>query len=196
MKSAPSDSDDLAGPPSSEGRAALVAHLFRDNNRALISFLMTHLSNVNDAREVAQEAYVRLLQLDQTGAVSYLKSYLFRTAANLAIDRIRHQARTARVNQLDVFGEWSPDASVERAVLAAQEVQIVRRAISELKPKYQRTFLLHKFKDWTIDEIALDMKLSPRRVRGYVARAVLYCKLRMDGFEMIRAREEMMEIQP
>jgi RNA polymerase sigma-70 factor (ECF subfamily) len=157
---------------------------------------MTHLSDINEAREVAQEAYVKLLQLDQPGAVSYLKAYLFRTAANLAIDRLRHQTRTAKVHRLDPFEEWSPAASVERALLAEQEVALVRQAILELKPKYQRAILLHKFKDWSIDQIALDMDLTPRRVRAYIARAVLYCRLRLDGCEPAQAREQMMDVQP
>lgn len=182
--------------PNEESRAALVEHLFKDNNRALLSFLMTRLSNVNEAREVAQEAYVKLLQLDQPGAVSFLKAYLFRTAANLAVDRLRRQTRADKVHRLDLFEEWSADAAVERAVMAKQEIDLVRRALLELKPKYQRAFLLHKFKEWTIDEIAADMDLTPRRVRAYIARTVLYCRLRLDGCDSARAREQMMEIQP
>jgi DNA-directed RNA polymerase specialized sigma24 family protein len=60
-------------PPASE-RGALVSELFRKNNRALINFLLTRLRDESEAREVAQEAYVKLLQLEQPEAISFLRS--------------------------------------------------------------------------------------------------------------------------
>lgn len=71
-----------------QDRASLLARLFREHNQELFGFLCTRLRSEQDAREVAQEAYARLLQLDQPGAISLLRAYLFKTAANLAIDRI------------------------------------------------------------------------------------------------------------
>src|SRR5882762_2050805 len=132
--STPSNGPD-GGRPTAAARSALVSDLFRDNNRALVRFLLTHLSNEQEAREVAQEAYVKLLQLDQPEAISFLRTYLFRTAVNLAIDRIRRRGRKERIERLDLFDEWSADASVEQTVLAGQEVELLKQAIDELKPK-------------------------------------------------------------
>jgi len=56
-------------------RAELVARLFREHNDALVSLLALRLRSLHDAKEVAQEAYVRLLQLDRSdGAISLLRS--------------------------------------------------------------------------------------------------------------------------
>ena len=70
---------------------------------------MTRLRDEHEAKEVAQEAYVRLLQLDRPGAVSFLRSYLFKTAANIAIDRARQRATHARLQQQ----RWSEE-SIDR----------------------------------------------------------------------------------
>jgi RNA polymerase sigma factor (sigma-70 family) len=179
----------------SPGRSALVSELFRDNNRALISYLLAHLCNEQEAREVAQEAYVKLLQLDQPGAIGFLRTYLFRTAANLAIDRIRRRGRKERIDRLDFFEERSEDASVEHAVLAEQELKILRQAIAELKPKCRRAFILHKFNERSIIDVAAEMELTPRMVRSYIARAVFYCRLRLDGRSARDAKKAMMEMQ-
>src|ERR1700722_14850598 len=164
-------------------RARLVSELFRQHNRALVSFLLVHLSNEQEAREVAQEAYVKLLQLDKPEAISFLRTYLFRTAINIAIDLGRRRGRRERIERLEVFDEWSERASLEQGVLAAQEIDIVRQAIDELKPKCRRAFVLHRFQDRSIAEVAQEMDLTPRMVRSYVARAVLYCRLRLDGYK-------------
>src|ERR1051325_9382794 len=91
------DRDESARDPAT--RAAAVARLFEEHNRALISFLTLRLHSPQDAKEVAQEAYVRLLELDRTGAVSFLRAYLFRIAANLAVDRIRRQIVRRRLEE-------------------------------------------------------------------------------------------------
>src|SRR5258708_17645278 len=174
-------------PPASE-RRALVSELFRKNNRALINFLLTRLPDESDAREVAQEAYVKLLQLEQPEAISFLRSYLFRIAANLAIDRIRTRGRREKLERLDLFEEWSSECTVERAVLAEQQVALIRAALDELKPKYRRALLLHRLRDCSIAEIAAEMQVTPRMVRTYVARAILYCRLRLDGHEIDAAK--------
>lgn len=64
----PQDGGDAAS-----GHAAEVAALFREHNRTLVNFLLARLKSEHDAREVAQEAYVRLLQLDRPGGVSFLR---------------------------------------------------------------------------------------------------------------------------
>jgi len=79
------NSEESAGRPASANRNEAVSELFRANNRALISFLLTHLSNEGEAREVAQEAYIKLLQLDRPEAVSFLRAYLFRIASRREI---------------------------------------------------------------------------------------------------------------
>lgn len=70
-------------------QAETIARLFRENNRALIGFLVARLRSVQDAKEVAQETYVRLLQMGRPQTGNLVRAYLFRVAGNLAIDRLR-----------------------------------------------------------------------------------------------------------
>src|SRR5215469_2505957 len=83
--------------PARPAQSELIERLFREHNEALVRFLLARLRSRQAALEVAQEAYVRLLSLDQPGAVSYLRSFLFKTAANIAIDRRRRHRSYDRV---------------------------------------------------------------------------------------------------
>jgi RNA polymerase sigma-70 factor (ECF subfamily) len=125
-------------------RADLVARLFREHNDALVSFLALRLRSHQDAKEVAQEAYVRLLQLDRSdGAISLLRSYLFRIASNLAIDRLRHRNvrwNTAASVKAELFECFAPPNDVERGLVAAEELHLVRTALKELPEPCQRAF--------------------------------------------------------
>src|SRR5579863_2812073 len=86
-----------AVPEREESQAAVIERLFREHNEALVRFLRTRVGSLSEALEIAQEAYVRLLSLDEPGAVSYLRAFLFKTAANIAIDRRRRHLTHDRV---------------------------------------------------------------------------------------------------
>lgn len=163
-------------------RAELIGRLFQEHNEALIRFLALRLRSQQDAREVAQEAYVRLLKLDQPGAVSFLRAFLFKTAANLAIDRIRREQTSRRLAQATHFlDELSAQPTPEQSANHAQELELVERLIDELPPKCRRAFLLHKVYGLDFPDIAKQMGLGERMVRVYVIRAVLYCRAGLDA---------------
>jgi RNA polymerase sigma factor (sigma-70 family) len=166
----------------SQQRAELVTRLFREHNEALIRFLALRLRSQQEAKEVAQEAYVRLLKLDQPGAVSFLRAFLFKTAANLAVDRIRHEQMARRVARETKFlDELTAQPTPEQSATHAQELKLAERLIDELPPKCRRAFLLHKVYGLDFGDIAKQMGLGERMVRTYVCRAILYCRAGLDA---------------
>ncbi|MBL8271405.1 RNA polymerase sigma factor [Steroidobacter sp.] len=158
-------------------RAELIAQLFQEHNDALVRFLTTRLQSPQEAREVAQEAYVRMLSLDTPGAVSFLRAFLFRTATNIAIDRIRYRNRRGPSSDASAFDEppelRTPDACAE----GVEEIALMVRLLEQLPPKCRQAFLLHKIDGLSTREIGERMFLSERQVRDYVLRALLHCRL-------------------
>jgi RNA polymerase sigma factor (sigma-70 family) len=165
-----------------EERAAAIGRLFREHNRKLVGFLVARLRNEHEAKEVAQEAYVKLLQLEaRPGAVSYLRSYLFRVAENLATDRLRQRQIRSRLDQLDSDDDLFENARAERAAIAEQELAMLKRAVAELPDICREVFVLHKLADRPIEEVAALTGLKERMARRYVRRALVYICLRCEG---------------
>jgi RNA polymerase sigma factor (sigma-70 family) len=165
----------------SSNRAAAVSQLFREHNRALVLFLASRLKDVQAAREVAQEAYVRVLELENLAAVGFLRSYLFKVAGNLAIDRMRQQQSRARLDRISDFDDFLDNLQPERTVIAREELAFLGRVVGELPAKYQQAFRLHRLEDQPFEEIARQMGLKERMVRRYVTNALLYLRLRREG---------------
>ena len=161
-------------------QSELIERLFREHNEALVRFLLARLRSRQAALEVAQEAYVRLLSLDQPGAVSYLRSFLFKTAANLAVDRLRRDDVHARATETPLFREFTDDRTPERAAAGAQEIQRLVELLSDLPPKCREAFILNRFHGLDFPAIAAEMKLSERMVRIYVVRALLFCRAQLE----------------
>lgn len=167
-------------------RSQVIEHLFREHNQALIRFLALRVRSQQEAREIAQEAYVRLLQLDEPGAVSFLRSLLFKIAANLAVDHIRHEQTVRRYAQESGFlDELTLPPTPERAAHSEQELQLLGRLVDELPPKCRQAFLLHRFQGLDFPEIARRMGLGERMVRTYVVRALLYCRAGLDAADAV-----------
>jgi RNA polymerase sigma-70 factor (ECF subfamily) len=173
-------------------RAELVTRLFREHNQALISLLTLQLRSVQDAKEVAQESYVRLLQLDRPGAASLLRAYLFRIASNLAVDRLRQRNvryRSAAAVEAELFEELTVQDDPERRTLAAEELSFVNRCLEELSPSCQHAFYLHRVQGMAVTQIAAELGVTERMVRHHLTRALTYCQLRLRG----ASREEALE---
>jgi RNA polymerase sigma factor (sigma-70 family) len=167
--------------PAGSSHSQRISRLFSEHNDSLIQFLATRLRSVQEAKEVAQEAYVRLLSLEDSGAVSFLRAFLFKTAANLAVDRIRSRNRQRQALDAGLCDESREAPTPDREAASAQEMEIVRHLVAELPPKCRRAFLLHRVHGAEFSEIAEEMGLSERMVRHYVLRAVLYCRAGLDA---------------
>ena len=158
-----------------------IEQLFREHNEALVKFLLTRLRSRQAACEVAQEAYVRLLSLHKPEAVSYLRAFLFTTAANLATDRMRREDIHGRAIELPLFHELEDKRTPERQVAGVQEISRIAALLNDLPPKCREAFILNRFYGMDVPAVAQEMGLKERMVRNYVVRALLYCRGRFDA---------------
>lgn len=177
------EADTECQPNESDARAAhsaRIERLFREHNDSLIRFVLARLHSEAEAHEIVQEAYVRLLKLDEPDAVSYLRAFMYRTAANLVQDRLKQRQRRDELRQLLVFEAPAPRADVDLDVDADDALAIIRQAIAEMPPKCQKAFLLHRVHEVPVAEVAKEMNLSVRMVRLYIARSLAHCREKLD----------------
>ena len=161
-------------------RVSQIAELFRAHNSALIAFLRTRLSSASEAQEVAQEAYTRLLRMDDPGKIQQPKAFLFRTAANLASDRIRKRSVRLEAPLDDLFMDWLESPGPERRALLADEMRVVREALRELPAKTSQAFVMHLIQDMSFNAISQSMGVPERMVRYHAARALAPCRQRLE----------------
>ena len=178
-----------------ESTTAAVSQLFREHNRALVGYLTARLRSEQEAKEVAQEAYVRLLQLQEPGTPSLLRAYLFKIATNLAIDRLRHrrvqhlaEEQPELFKDLTTTGSESDDPA--RQLLAREQADQLLGFLQELPIKCQQVFSLHRLEGIPQHEVAARLGFSARMVRRYVTYAMVYCHLRLDGMAIQKVRQK------
>ena len=160
--------------PVVQSQKAYVTLLFNKYRGSLYRYL-TRLVHRDDAAELVQETYFRLLRHGETTQLEVMaRSFLFHTATNLARDlRRRRSTRAAdRHVQLD-DQEILTDHSGPDAHLAGEQAHaILERAIAELPQDTRTVFLLHRFRDLSYPQIAQVMSMSARTVARKMSEAV------------------------
>jgi RNA polymerase sigma factor (sigma-70 family) len=169
-----------AEPDHEKSRAQVVERLFREHNEALIRFLRGRVGSHNEALEVAQEAYVRLLSLDQPGAVSYLRAFLFKTAANIAIDRRRRHQNYDKVAARQLFTELTENRTPERQLSGEQTLRHLGMLIEAMPAKCRESFVMNQIQGLDAATIAAELGITDSMVRKYVVRALLHCRQYLD----------------
>jgi RNA polymerase sigma-70 factor (ECF subfamily) len=157
-----------------------VMRLFAEHNDTLVRFLRARLGSDQEARDVAQEAYVRLLQIDRPGTVSFLRAYLFRAAANIATDRRRHAAVRDLAHKDPVFDMETDGLDPERSALAKERLRLIDIALAELPERQRLAFLLHRISDLSIPDVASRLRLSERMVRNHIVKTLVHIRMRID----------------
>lgn len=169
--------------PDSDEHHRIVQELFARYYGPLRQNLTRTLQSEAEAKDVAQEAYLRILQLKRPGTISHLRAYLFRTASNIAIDRLRR--RRVREEAVRDHTEWLREMLAtpgpERIVLGSQHMAIIKRAMLELPEKCRLACALHFLAELTPSETADALGLSRRMVRYYLARGLAHCRRSLDG---------------
>jgi RNA polymerase sigma factor (sigma-70 family) len=185
--------DALAAPVESSAEA--MSDLFREHNRVLVRYLTARLRSEQEAKEVAQEAYVRLLQLQRPGAPSLLRAYLFKTATNIAIDRLRHRrVRVQAEEQAELFEGLTTtrhelDDPAKQFLMRERADQLLGY-LMELPVKCRQVINLHRLEGIPQQEVAARLGFSERMVRRYVTYAMVYCHLRLDGMPPDQVRRK------
>src|SRR5712675_1195124 len=133
-----------------------VQDVIRRHHDSLVRFLKHRLRVTEDAADVAQEAYIRMMHYEGSKEIQSAPSLLFRIAINVAHDlgRAEQSRRRGDHCSIDDVELASEIPTPERAVAAEQDLELAYQAIEELPPKCQQVFLLSRAKRMIYPEIA------------------------------------------
>ena len=169
----------LDSPPKS-----LFEAVFRAHHASLVQYLRRKVGSDADARDLAQEAYLRLLRYDENQDADSLRALLFRIATNL----VSMRARTARVQR---WVDHQPlenepalptqDPSPERHLIAEEQLDRLMQAIQRLPPKCQQVFVLSRFHDMSYPQIAQRCGISVKMVEKHITKALEMCRIEVGG---------------
>ncbi len=132
------------------------------------------LGNATEAEDVTQEAFVRAFtQLATYKPAHKFSTWLLSIASHLSIDQLRRRRFLALPLEDVPFLEWIVDAGVspEQSALRGEQHDEVQTYLQRLPGKYRAVIVLRYWHDFSYDEIANALNLTPALVKARLHRA-------------------------
>jgi len=132
------------------------------------------LSNATEAEDITQETFVRAYtQLATYKSVHKFSTWLLSIASHLAIDQLRRRRFLALPLEDVPFLEWIVDMGIspEQSALQGEQQDEIQSYLQRLPGKYRAVIILRYWYDFSYDEIATALKLTPPLVKARLHRA-------------------------
>ena len=150
---------------------------FEQLQKPLLSYAHGILLDVEESKEIVQEAFLRFFQ--ETASISFPKAWVYTTTRNLSISRLRKKQRLISTDQdngqLDFFSDSSENEQVDPREKMEKEEKIfrVKHAVS-LLPQDIQDLLKMKFEQrMSYFEMAEKLGISVGNV-GFKLHKVIY----------------------
>src|SRR6266700_1415891 len=132
------------------------------------------LSNAAEAEDVTQETFVRAYtQLATYKPAHKFSTWLLSIASHLAIDQLRRRRFLALPLEDVPFLDWVVDVgtSPEQSALEGEQQDEVQTYLQRLPGKYRAVIVLRYWYDFSYEEIARTLDLTPALVKARLHRA-------------------------
>lgn len=154
--------------------------VFQQYYRPLCLYALHYLHDLDEAEDVVQDCFVRLLEAEKRDANSSvsslsmsnpqnLKSFLYASVRNACIDKLRRKNPIVQdISPSDLSGVISDEQAVDSASREAE----LWTAIEQLPERCREIFLMSKRDGMTYREIAEELCLSEKTVEHQISKAL------------------------
>lgn len=146
----------------------LISQSHIDFHTAIYNYIKNRINNAEDAADLAQDAYVRLLDYKAMLRQETVKSFVFTIARNLVIDYIRRHYRKQEVSA-NMY-EFSKDyTDTTESNLHVEDILRLENGMLMNMPKQRKhVYMLDRFEEMSALEIATALNISKRTVENHL----------------------------
>lgn len=153
------------------GNQVAFEHLYRSYFTPLCRFISFYIENQTEAEEIVAELFVYVWEHKEKIDFSLsLKSYLFQSAKNRALNYLRDKKQKVSI---DILKENSDENHNSEEELEFKELQnLIKEAVCQLPTKCQTIFKKSREEHKSNQEIASEMHISTKTVEAHITTAL------------------------
>lgn len=157
-----------------------LEQVYSNHHGWLYGWLWRKLGSREDAADLAQDTFLRLLSSKSGDALHEPRAYLRTVAHGLMVNHWRRlEIERAYLGALAARPELEAPSPEERA-LVLESLMHIDAMLDKLPPKVRQAFLMSQLDGLTYLQIAQVLGVSDRMVKKYMAQAMLQCMLLLE----------------
>ncbi len=136
----------------------------------LMQFLHRNWRRKDDILDLRNDIYVQIYQSAQKRFPDKPRQFVFTTARNLLINRMRREnvVSIEAVADLDALGIALDAPGPERSAIARDELRLLQAAIERLPPRCRQVVIMRRIEGLSRPEIAVRLGISEETVSAHV----------------------------
>lgn len=166
-----------------DARRDFWAQKFAEYRTALNRYFRRRVSSQEDAEDLAQEVYLRLLRTEhgEGGAIRNPEAYLYTVAVNLLRERAALASRRGESVNLDEVDErlLGTEGTPADDFETAERDRCVDNAVSALPAKLKAIIVMHYLHEQSHQDMARTLGVTTSATRKYVGQALQLCRRRL-----------------
>ena len=145
--------------------------------RSVLTNMLRKIVPAAEVEDIVQETFIRAHEAQVNKRLEYPKSFIYKTARNLALNFI---ARKEYANTSDIDDALNQDTSLDDPSLAdefesKEKFRLFCAAVRELPLQCRKAFILKRVFGYSIKDISKTLGISPSTTEKHIAKGVLRC---------------------
>ncbi|MEI8209255.1 MAG: sigma-70 family RNA polymerase sigma factor [Methylococcales bacterium] len=152
-----------------------LTQLYREHHSWLLGWLDKRLQCRLLAEDHAQDTFMRVIASTNVHEIREPRAYLTTIANGLLVNHWRRSAiEKAYLDRLATYPEALTPSPEENAIILST-LQEIDELLDQLPGKVRKAFLMSQLDGLTYVEIGIQLGVSDRMVKKYMAQAMLHC---------------------
>ncbi|RAJ02586.1 RNA polymerase sigma-70 factor (ECF subfamily) [Chitinophaga skermanii] len=154
-------------------------------SRPIYLYILSKLDTTDQAQDVLQDVFTSVWEKRKVRHVEALKAYLYQSVRHKIIDQYRKDATYRKyLQQLIEHFDAHPNIIMDQYDMKAK-AQEVLEAINQLPGRMKEIFMLSRFENLSIDQIATKLDLSPQTVKNQITKALKILRTHYSQSDML-----------
>lgn len=149
---------------------SLMADFYNQYHHSVFLYVYYRIKNKEEAEDISQDVFLRLMNYEQMISSDTVESFIYTIARHLVTDYLRRYYKWQEITSY--LYDFLPDSTndSESRIIADDLSQLEQHKLNLFPSRRKKVYLMHRFDEKSIPEIASELSLSLRTVENHLYR--------------------------
>ena len=148
--------------------------------KELIYYVQRMVGDKDNAKDVVQEAYSRVIHVDNKTTISNKRAYLYKMVRNIVIDDVRKNKNIAKIAYEEEQFVIPINEQPDELTVENNTQKVLMSIVQNLPTRSKQAFIFHILEGYSRKEIAVKMGINISTVDKHITHATLKIKKELE----------------